>query len=165
MSDARQLYAPSPSNLAFTRLSQRIVISTPISMTSRAIVPLSSGWTFRQADDVDSDFLETHAFPTEIHLDLLHHGLIPDPFIGKQENKVQWVGEKAWIYRTTFLSPRIPVEKRAILVFEGLDTYAKVSFNGKEILLTENAFLPYRVDVTRYLRPSETNALEIVFEV
>ena len=134
-------------------------------MAPRTIVPLSNGWTFRQADDLDSEFLETHAFPTEIHLDLLHHKLISDPFIAKQEDDVQWVGEKAWIYKTTFPSPIIPLKESAILVFEGLDTYATVSLNGKEILRSENAFLPYRIDVTQYLQTTEANVLEIVFEV
>ena len=49
----------------------------------RSIVQLNKGWQFRQADDPDSVYLETQGFPTEIHLDLLHHGIIQDPFVGK----------------------------------------------------------------------------------
>ena len=34
--------------------------------------------------------------------DLLNNGFIPDPFYGTNEDSVQWVAEKEWIYQTTF---------------------------------------------------------------
>ena len=133
----------------------------------RSVVQLNKGWQFRQADDLNSVYLETRGFPTEIHLDLLHHGIIRDPFVGKQENDVQWVGEKPWTYRTKFWSPIDLLHdspKKAVLVFEGLDTYATVVLNGETILETENMFLPSRVDVTENLFYGEDNILEITFE-
>ena len=54
--------------------------------------------------------------------------------------------------------------EKAILVFEGLDTYATVVLNGETILKTENMFLPSRVDVTENLFYGEDNVLEITFE-
>ena len=51
------------------------------------------------------------------------------------------------------------------LVFEGLDTFATVFLNGKEILKSENMFLPARVDVKALLEtPGEENELSILFE-
>ena len=132
-------------------------------MAQRTIIPVDKNWVFRQADDETSGFRPVAQFPTNVHLDLIHHGLIPDPFIGKNEKDVQWVGEKAWIYKTTFPTPKERGSK-VVLVFHGLDTYATVVLNGKEILKTEDMFIPERVEVTRILRGDEDNELEITFE-
>ena len=133
----------------------------------RTVTDLDENWTFKQADDNRSQFQRVAQFPTNIHLDLFHHGSIPDPFFAKNELAVQWVAEKSWIYRTTFSIPATYVEtqedSRVDLVFEGLDTYATVELNGTEILKTENMFTPERVDVTTLLARQE-NLLTIQFE-
>ena len=132
-------------------------------MMLRSVTPIDQGWMFRQADAPSSDFLPVSQFPTNIHLDLIHHGIIPDPFIGKNERDVQWVGEKAWIYKTSFNSPSTEGAK-SVLAFDGLDTYASVELNGKEILKTEDMFIPERVDVTKILKEGIENVLEITFD-
>lgn len=132
-------------------------------MGLRNIIPVDKGWTFRQVDDECSRFLPVAQFPTNVHLDLLHHKLIPDPFIGKNENVVQWVGERAWVYRTSF-PPLNTDGAKAVLAFDGLDTHATVVLNGEEILKTENMFIPERVDVSKILRLGSQNVLEITFE-
>lgn len=130
---------------------------------SREVIPLND-WTFRRGDELDSRFWPVAQFPTNIHLDLLRNGMIPDPFIGKNEADVQWVGEKTWVYRTEFPSPGT-VPGRAVLAFDGLDTYATAVLNGREILKTEDMFIPERVDVTRHLQPAAgDNVLEITFD-
>ncbi|KAL9608551.1 MAG: hypothetical protein Q9167_006627 [Letrouitia subvulpina] len=95
--------------------------------------------------------------------DLCHHGIIPDPYRAKAEDSVQWVGEQTWIYKTSFWAPEHNAS-RAVLVFEGLDTYATIRLNEQEILKAENAFIPERVDVTQLLQKSSRNCLEITFQ-
>ena len=129
----------------------------------RRVLPIDKGWKFRRADDPESKFLDTQAFPTEIHRDLLHHQIIPDPFLGKNENEIQWVGEETWVYRTTFSTPPFNGVNTA-LVFEGLDTYATVRLNGKVILKSNNMFTSYRVDVNAETFSEEDNVLGITFE-
>jgi beta-mannosidase len=137
-------------------------------MLKHTILPINEGWTFKQADKEDSKFLPVAQFPTNVHLDLIANKIIEDPFIGKNENDVQWIGEVPWIYKTSFSSPTLSTEERgnlkAVLAFDGLDTYATVVLNGKEILKTENMFTPERVDVTTYLKKQGDNELEITFE-
>ena len=129
---------------------------------------LDRGWEFKQVDDDSSGFLPVFQFPTNIHLDLLHHGLIPDPIVGKNENDVQWVGEKRWIYRTTFQTPsELMSAGNAVLAFDGLDTYATVNLNGEIILKTEDMFIPEKVNVSNLLKSvsdEEANVLEITFD-
>ncbi len=98
-------------------------------------------------------------FPTNVHLDLLAHKLIPDPFIGKNELLVQWVGESQWVYKTTFSCPAVAEGAKAVLAFDGLDTFATVVLNGEKILETDNMFLPERVDVTSVVKEGDGNEL------
>ena len=90
--------------------------------------------------------------------DLLEHGFIPDPFYGTNEDSVQWVAEREWIYRTTLASTKA---NNQTLVFQGLDTYAKVYLNDSLILESDNMFRTYEVEVSQFLKA--TNSLQIHF--
>ena len=134
------------------------------SWLARRVFPLNEKWKFREASD--SAWLQVAQFPTNVHLDLLHHGKIPDPFFEQNETAVQWVGEKVWIYCTEFDGPRsVGAAKQQIaLVLEGLDTFATVILNGIEILRSNNMFIPKRVDVSNVINVDGNNNLEIRFD-
>ncbi len=128
---------------------------------------LHRNWTFASAET--RIFRPVSQFPTNIHLDLLSHSLIPDAFIGENEKLVQWVGDTSWVYRTIFSLPSVVslrglgMSSKAVLNFDGLDTLATVYLNGEEVLKTENMFIPERVEVSKLLK-TEGNVLEIKFE-
>ena len=93
-------------------------------------INLNSNWYFRQADQ---EKVYAAEIPGTIHTDLLRQKLIPDPFFGENEQKVQWVEQKSWIYETLFDVHASELAKSSMeLVFEGLDTYAQVYLNGKK---------------------------------
>lgn len=146
-------------------MDSRLVVRN---MASKARVrqPIDAGWVFAEADS-DQPFRAVSQFPTVNHLDLLHHGLIDDPRKDLNYRKLQWVGEKEWIYETTFdfaASASGSVQgARHVLVFEGLDTHCRISLNGEELLRTENMYLEYRIDVTDKIR-SGPNELKLHFE-
>lgn len=134
-----------------------------MAMPQSSRVPLLKGWQFKQAD-TDDDFLPVHKFPTTNHLDLLHHKKIPDPTKDLNSEEVQWVGEKPWLYQITFdLEQEPAADQKLVLVFEGLDTHASITFNGELLKKTENMFLEYRIDVTSNAK-SQGNVLELLFE-
>ncbi|KZF21976.1 glycoside hydrolase family 2 protein [Xylona heveae TC161] len=130
---------------------------------ARTTIPLDTGWIFKQAEDESSGYLPVSQFPTNIHLDLLAHGLIQDPYLSTNENDVQWIGEKSWAYKTHFKTPNTHLST-AILKFHGLDTFATVFLNGKQILESDNMFVPRTVTVTDKLMIDGDNELLIVFE-
>lgn len=133
-------------------------------MPSRTLLPIEANWQFKQADKDDASYLPVSQFPTNIHLDLMHHKLIPDLNIGKNELDVQWVGERDWVYKTSFPTPRVVEGSKAVLAFDGLDTFATVLLNGQEILTTDNMFIPERVDVTGILKNAgQENELTVSF--
>ncbi|RYP09821.1 hypothetical protein DL764_001075 [Monosporascus ibericus] len=128
--------------------------------------PLDSGWEFRQKDDDSANsWLPARRIPSEVHLDLLANGKIPDPFLDLNELSVRWIADKDWVYRTQFAQPKKPAASEPTvtdLVFEGLDTFATVSLNGTEILKSDNMFLSHRVEVSKLLQ--DQNFLEITFD-
>ena len=124
------------------------------------IVDLDSCWTFSNV--ASNDWLPA-VVPGTVHQDLLRHELLPDPFFGTNEQKIQWVENEDWAYRTTFTLNEVQMARQAArLVFEGLDTYADVYLNGSLILSTDNMFRGYEVDVKHLLHIGE-NRLYVVF--
>jgi len=122
-------------------------------------IEISKNWEFRQ---VGTKVWQSAEVPGVVHLDLLRHGRIPDPFWGTNEKEVQWIETVNWEYRTTFIAPSFSENKNYKLVFEGLDTYATVFLNGKKILKSDNMFIRHEVNVKGKLK-QEKNKLKIVF--
>ncbi|TQS32467.1 hypothetical protein Golomagni_07214, partial [Golovinomyces magnicellulatus] len=127
-------------------------------------VALNSGWSFKQQDWPSDEWLPVANVPSQVHMDLLANKKIPDPYVDFNERAVQWIGEKTWVYRVEFTPLTNAANVTSDLVFEGLDTFATVTLNGKEILKTENLFVSYRVNVTDHIKPGAENVLEIVFD-
>ena len=132
---------------------------------------LTQGWQLKARDpnqvlpsafSVAGDWLPANV-PGSIHQDLLAAGRIPDPFIGLNELDVQWVGETDWLYRCRFTLPPAFADEQVVLRFDGLDTFATVWLNGHQILVSDNMFVPHRVEVSALLQPGQ-NELQILFE-
>jgi len=124
------------------------------------VYSLNDGWEFRAEDN--TGWLSAKV-PGGIHTDLSAHGLIPDPYFGTNEMDLQWIGERSWEYRLRFDLPRLPAQDEAmVLVFDGLDTYARVFFNGKEVLAADNMFVRWEVELRQDWQEEE-NELRVVF--
>jgi beta-mannosidase len=123
---------------------------------------LTDHWQFRQAGTVE--WLPAKV-PGGVHTDLLALGRIPDPFVGDNEKRVQWVAEADWEYRFRFTCvPELLAADQIFLVCDGLDTLAAVSLNGQELGRTDNMFRQYRWDVKSFLRAHDVaNDLQIIF--
>ncbi|MEU8242309.1 glycoside hydrolase family 2 protein [Actinoplanes missouriensis] len=85
--------------------------------------------------------------PGCVHTDLLAAGRIPDPFLDDNENAVAWVGRADWTYERDISWPG-PEHDRVDLVFEGLDTVARIEIGDELIGETRNMHRAYRFDVT-----------------
>lgn len=115
---------------------------------------------------VHSDTLSTFpaTIPGTIHTDLLNADLIPDPFFDHQERALRWIEEKDWTYSTSFVLDENQMNyTSAELVFEGLDTEAKIWLNDSLILQANNMFRSWRIPVRSLLRTGE-NQLRVTFE-
>ncbi|PSL03245.1 beta-mannosidase [Haloactinopolyspora alba] len=121
-------------------------------------VRLHDGWTVRPVGGPVPGPLAGRDVPATVpgcvHTDLLAAGDIADPFLDDNERKLAWIGSCDWEYRTRFTwSP--DGHDRHDLVFEGLDTVATVTLNGRELARTANQHRTYRLPVDDVLRPGE----------
>ncbi|MGW3255539.1 glycoside hydrolase family 2 protein [Streptomyces fungicidicus] len=111
----------------------------------RQVTPLTEGWILRHPDGT-GDALPA-SVPGCVHTDLLAAGLIPDPFLGRNETEVAWVGRREWTYETELTAGTGPHEQTD-LVFDGLDTVAEILLDGRPLGRTRNMHRSYRFDVT-----------------
>jgi beta-mannosidase len=134
----------------------------PVSNMTRPehVRSLHTGWSVREADPalgIAANFTATEGWwpatvPGTIYQDLIASGRIPDPYLGRNEEQVQWVAERAWCYRLAFKMDTSERRAQMALVFEGLDTYAQAWLNGELIHSGDNMFVPARVDLAERLR-------------
>ena len=121
---------------------------------------LNEGWNL-QTDTLNID-LQVNV-PSVAQSDLFESGIIPNPYLGKVEQDLQWIPQHHWDYSLTFNVEDAVFEKDNIeLVFNGLDTYADVFLNGEKIIHSDNMFLQYSKDVKKLLR-KENNELKVHF--
>jgi beta-mannosidase len=59
--------------------------------------------------------------PGSVHLDLLEAGVIPDPFLDRNERDLAWMHRVDWEYSTVFRTPAVRPGERVDLVFDGID--------------------------------------------
>ena len=124
------------------------------------ILILNQGWMFSQSG---TDKWLPATVPGTVHQDLLNHQLLPNPFFGTNEKKIQWVENEDWEYKVTFnVTEKQLSREAAMMTFEGLDTYADVYLNGALLLKTDNMFVGYSVPVKEVLRRGE-NRLHVFF--
>ena len=125
-----------------------------------ATIDLHNDWQFKAVTD---SIWQAATVPGNVHSDLLDNKRIEHPFIGANEDSLQWITETDWEYKTTFFIDHETLLKKHIeLNFEGLDTYASVFLNDSLILETNNAFREFSVDVKSALKSQ--NELRIIFE-
>ncbi len=123
-------------------------------------VNLDKGWVFQYTED--GKFYPAEV-PGCIHTDLMANHLIEDPYFRDNEAKVQWVGEKDWVYEKNFdADAELFNYDKLELIFEGLDTYADVYLNDTLLLKADNMFREWLVNVKDRIVPGK-NKLKIVF--
>lgn len=117
-------------------------------------------WKFNK---VGSEEWLDASVPGCVHTDLIKNGKIEDPFYRLNEHKVQWIDKEDWIYKTTFNLTHDWLSKdRIVLDFKGLDTHADIYLNGVKILVADNMFRAWTIDVKEWLK-LENNELKIYF--
>lgn len=126
---------------------------------------IQDGWEFRQVVPAPSSPAPWRpaTVPGCVHLDLLHSGLIPDPFYRDNESRLQWIEAADWEYRAPLEVTAAELARSHVeLVFTGLDAACDVFVNGTHVLAANDMFRIWRVDVRGALHAG-TNQLRIVF--
>ncbi|MEY4702111.1 MAG: hypothetical protein RIR96_8 [Bacteroidota bacterium] len=98
-----------------------------------------------------------HAFiPGSIYTDLAMNGLIEDPFFGTNEQNLQWIDTSTLLYQHTFFADTSLLNRKKMdLIFEGIDTYSNIYFNGQWIGSTDNMFRIWTFPVKQMMKQGE----------
>ncbi|AJC79694.1 glycoside hydrolase family 2 protein [Rhizobium etli bv. phaseoli str. IE4803] len=120
-------------------------------------IELSGSW---QLTSVDGEIRTAITLPGDVHTALHRAGLIPDPYFGRNEEKVQWVAEREWAVERSFTLQE--AEGDWYLDIDYLDTVASIYVNGFVALEADNSFRRYRPDVSSMLKSGD-NVIRIVF--
>ena len=100
--------------------------------------------------------------PAQVQEVLLERGLIPDPHVGKNAAKCDWVFENDWAYATAFDTPA--GDGPVFLRFDGLDLIAAIYINGREVGRANNMYRRYSFEVRSLLNDAPgKNSLLVVF--
>ena len=117
-------------------------------------------WIFTEKGKNDT---LTASVPGCVQTDLLSNKKISDFYYRLNENDLQWIGAKDWIYETRFDVPKDIFSKTNILLqFQGLDTYAKVFINDSLVLSADNFFRVWELDAKKILN-EKNNHMKIEF--
>lgn len=129
--------------------------------------PLHEGWSVTALKGPVPEELRDRRVPAEVPgcvtTDLLAAGLLSDPYLDANEEKLAWIGRTDWRFETTFDASAAAPGERVDLVCEGLDTLATISLNGQVVATTANMHRSYRFDVSRAL-VSGQNMLQVTFQ-
>lgn len=115
-------------------------------------------WEFKEINK--GDFLPAEV-PGNVAIDLFKNNLIPDPFYGKNPEKLQWIAERKWVYKKNFNISK-DKDERIFLHFKGVDYSSRIYLN--EIFLGKHLgmFSDFYFEITDKLR--ENNELKIILD-
>ena len=121
---------------------------------------LNIGWNFFSEQ---KNRWNSAKVPGYIHQDLIDNDEILDPFFGKNEEGLGWVGKKNWTYKLEFTPKKEIYDQKTIRIcFEGVDTFANIYINGNLIISSNNMFHPWTADVKEFLKAGQ-NELTVKF--
>lgn len=150
-----------PNKLCRCFLFFIVFCSSIVAAQNKNVHILNDNWQFAEQG---ANLWHPAVVPGTVHTDLLQNKLIDDPFFDCHEKDLQWIETKNWEYKTTFqVEENLLKKTHNELVFEGLDTYAKVYLNDSLVITANNMFCQWKADVKKYLKKGE-NQLKVVFE-
>ena len=118
-------------------------------------INLHGQWRIKSADGKHAC---DYTVPGDVHSSLIAAGIIPDPYIGRNEYDVRWVAEQDWIATREF---EWDGENFGVLEYDFLDTVTEIKINGKNVKKTNNCFIGQMVPIAA-LVPGK-NKIEIRF--
>jgi beta-mannosidase len=118
-------------------------------------ISLSNGWQFK-SEHTEKYYPAT--VPGSVYTDLMMNKLIKNPFSGTVEKELHWIDTTNWIYEINVEVDKVLLGKKNIeLVFDGIDTYAKVYLNHHLLLSTDNMFRQWVCDIKPFLTKGSNN--------
>jgi len=100
--------------------------------------------------------------PGDVHEDLIRAEILPEPLVGANAPKHEWVEKALFAY-----GRGITIDSdfdRAELVFNGLDCFADVYLDSQKVGESANAFVPFTFDITSQVEKGEAQQLKVTLD-
>lgn len=101
--------------------------------------------------------------PGSLYNSLLRGAVIPDPFVGTNEDSVQWVSEMDWVFTSTPFDAAENFEDYDLLFLKDVQLYCSITLNGVVLGETDNAFRNWSYSLKSTLKSTD-NILTFSFK-
>ena len=98
------------------------------------------------------------------HHDLWRLGEIPDPYVERNSLLSEWIPQRTWLYKKTFVVGEEMEGQRVPLHFEGVDYQAEFFLNGESLGVHTGMFTPAIFEVSDKLQYGSENLLAVVIQ-
>ena len=103
----------------------------------------------------------TATVPGNVEMDLLAAGLIDDPELGNNINKLRKFEAYRWWYECDFNTPDFEMGERVDIVFGGIDCLGTIWVNNQLTGETKNMLIDHRFDITDLLNANGKNKIYV----
>ncbi len=154
--------------------SQPSQISAALQESGNNSWTLASGWMLSAAPDVKAEGAEIAqpgfntrdwmqaTIPGTVLTTMIDRGIYPDPDYGLNNLAIpESLNKRDYWYRTEFKAPNTAPGTHLTLTFEGINYAASVWLNGESLGTIKGAFIRGIFDVTRVIKPGQTNVLAV----
>ena len=129
---------------------------------STEVQVLDGVWTLKGTDERGGGVECPVSVPGGIYASLFNAGIIPDPYYGLNERKVQWPAHKEWnISRTFVVDGALRSCESIALRLEDVDTFATIFVNGVKVGECHNRFRRWDFDVHDVLKSGENTIVGV----
>lgn len=124
-------------------------------------------WVWRDSvmpDTQDARWWIKAGVPGTVLNDLWRAGRTPDPYYECNSRLVEWVPERTWVYRKSFVIPKSAAGKKLTLCLKGIDYEGEIFLNGESLGNHKGMFIPWEREVTERVHTDRENLLAVVIE-
>ena len=107
---------------------------------------------------------KTGTVPGSVHQDLWDNGTVPNPYYEQNSLLLEWIPQRSWVYRKTFIVDADHEGGCARLCLRGIDYRAHIYLNGTLLGTHESMFTPAVYEVASHLRYGGDNLLTVVLD-
>ena len=96
---------------------------------------------------------------------LMENGEIDDPYYGRNAERSTWSEDAEWCFRKDFVLPaEWAKNRRTELIFHSAGYQAVIFFNQEYLGKYTGMFTQWRMDVSEFVKPGETNTIVMIFD-
>ena len=128
-------------------------------VSAQTPLPLKGNWQCLDSTEISIPGW----MPGSLYNTMLRESIIPDPFIGTNEDSVQWVSNLNWLFTSNPFDAPENFDDYDLLILKDVQLYCRITLNGILLGETDNAFRNWSFNLKSSLKSTD-NILTLSFE-